>query len=88
MELKLTSRAVTDQQGRPRRFHYSLLVDQIQSGSFSCENYGVLVRDEDGSESSLPGITTNALRIDELISLLVEHNVGPASLRDVVDDWL
>ena len=41
-----------------------------------------------GDTAAVPGITTSALRIDELMTLLVEHGVGPASLRDVVDDWL
>ena len=44
---------------------------------------------EDGCEdASVPGITVSAQRVDELLSLLVEHRVSPTALADVVADWL
>ena len=64
------------------------LLDQLEAGTFSCENYGVRISEDGGDSSAVPGITTSALRIDELMTLLVEHGVGPSTLRDVVDDWL
>ena len=88
MEFKITSRTITDEQGSPRKFHYSLLVDQIEGGHFACENYGVRITEEGGECASIPGITTSAMRIDELMTLLVEHRVSPTSLTDVVTDWL
>ncbi len=88
MEIKIASRTCPDELGRPRTFHYALTVDTVEAGPFSCENYGVRISEEQGDSVSIPGITTSALRIDELMTLLVEHAVGPASLRDVVDDWL
>lgn len=88
MEVKIASRTYPDQLGRPRTFHYALTVDTVDTGTFSCENYGVRISDEQGDTVSIPGITTSALRIDELMTLLVDQGVGPASLRDVVDDWL
>ena len=88
MELHIASRTVVDQQGRPRRFHYSLLVDQIETDRFACEDYGVRIREEGGGSAALPGITASALRIDELMTLLVDNRVGPAGLEDVVADWL
>ena len=88
MEIKIASRTCPDELGRSRTFHYSLPVDTVESGAFSCENYGVKISEDDGDTAAVPGITTSALRIDELMTLLVEHGVGPASLRDVVDDWL
>ena len=36
----------------------------------------------------IPAITTSAVRIDELMTLLVDHAVGPAGLADIVADWL
>ena len=84
----VVSRTCPDELGRSRTFHYSLTVDTVESGAFSCENYGVKISEDDGDTAAVPGITTSALRIDELMTLLVEHGVGPASLRDVVDDWL
>lgn len=88
MELKIASRTTTDELGRARRFHYSLLIDHIESGRFACEDYGVRIQEEGGEDAALPSITTSALRIDELLTLLVEHTVGPTTLKDVVDDWL
>lgn len=88
MELKIASQTITDETGRARRFHYSLLIDHIESGHFACEDYGVGIREEGGERTAIPGITTSAMRIDELLTLLVEHKVGPATLADVVDDWL
>ena len=88
MELKIASRSITDEKGVLRRFHYSLLVEQIESGCFFCENYGVLISEENGDKASVPGITTSAAHIDELMTLLVEHSVSPITLTDVVSDWL
>lgn len=88
MEVKIASRMVSDEQGLQRRYYYSLLVDQVESGDFFCENYGVSVQEENGDSASIPSITTSAMRIDELITLLVENKVGPTTLADVVADWL
>lgn len=87
-ELKIASRTCRDPQGKPRTFHYALTVDTVEGENFCCENYGVRVWEEQGEEATIPGITTSAARIDELMTLLVDNQVGPASLRDVVDDWL
>lgn len=88
MELKIASRTCRDQEGQPRVFHYALTVDTVESGTFCCENYGVRVWEDQGEETAIPGITTSATRIDELMTLLVDNRVGPAGLRDVVEDWL
>ena len=42
---------------------------------------------EDGDSASVPSITTSPVRIDELMTLLVDNLVGPVSLEDVIDDW-
>ena len=49
---------------------------------------GCGVWEEQGEDETIPGITTSASRIDELMTLLVDNRVGPAGLRDVVEDWL
>ena len=46
------------------------------------------IAEESGGDVSIPGITTSAARIDELMALLVDNRVGPAGLSDVVADWL
>ena len=88
MEIKVATRECVDQLGRPRRFCYYLTVDQIETERFCCEDYGVRISEEAGDSVSIPRVTTSAQRIDELLSLLAEHQVGPAGLADVVADWL
>ncbi len=87
-ELKIATRQCLDQEGQARLFHYFLTVDQEDTPRFSCENYGVRVAEEGGGQTLCPGLTTSAARIDELITLLVDNQVGPAGLADVVSDWL
>ena len=88
MEVKIATRHCTDPEGNPRCFHYFLTIDQEETPRFFCENYGVRVAEERGGEAAVPGITTCAARIDELMTLLVDNRVGPAGLSDVVADWL
>ena len=88
MEMKIATRQCADQGGNPRRFHYFLTVDQEETRRLFCENYGVRIAEESGGDVSIPGITTSAARIDELMALLVDNRVGPAGLADVVADWL
>ena len=88
MEYEIAARQWADEGGRTRRYHYYLTVDQVEAGRFFCENYGVRVAGEDGDQAAVPGVTTSAQRIDELMTLLVERQVGPAALADVVADWL
>ena len=47
-----------------------------------------LTVEDSGDNAVIPAITTSAARIDELMTLLVDHCVGPAGLADVVADWL
>lgn len=88
MEVKIATRRCKDPQGVPRLFHYYLTVDQIETPRFACENYGVRIAEEAGDEACCPSLTTSAARIDQLMTLLVDHKVGPAGLADVVEDWL
>ena len=87
-EVKIASRTCPDEFGRPRTFHYALTVDTVESDTFSCENYGVRISEESGDTAAIPGITTSAVRIDELLTLLVEHGVSPTALPDVISDCL
>ncbi len=88
MEIKIATRHCTDPVGTQRCFHYFLTVDQEETAQLFCENYGVHIAEEHGSDASIPAITTSAQRIDELMTLLVDNQVGPAGLADVVADWL
>lgn len=88
MEIKVATRQFRDQLGAARQFHYFLTVDQEETPHLLCENYGVRIAEESGDDAAIPGITTSAARIDELMTLLVDHCVGPAGLADVIADWL
>ena len=70
-------------------YDYSILVDQVEVGNFSCESYGAAVVSRlTGERSAVPNITVSVPRIDALMDLLVRNQVGPIHLRDVIDDWL
>lgn len=88
MELNIAHRTVADENGKTRHFRYALVIDQISWGNFACEDYGVCIREEEGICKIIPSITTSAMRIDELMTLLVEQKVEPSALADVVADWL
>lgn len=88
MDIKIASRSCRDEAGQDHCFHYYLTVEPIQSGQFFCEDYGVRIQEEAGETSAIPSITTSATRIDELMTLLVDNQVGPAGLADVIADWL
>ena len=77
-EVKIASRTCPDEFGRPRTFHYSLTVDTVESNAFSCENYGVRISEESGDTAAIPGITTSAVRIDELMEELLEQRKDPS----------
>ena len=88
MEMKIAVRQYRDQEGKNRCFHYFLTIDLEETPRLFCENYGVRICEENGAECVIPAITTSAVRIDELMTLLVDHAVGPAGLADIVADWL
>lgn len=88
MEYKVATRECRDDQGKLRIFHYFLTVDLEGSSRFIMENYGVRITEEDGDACTLPALTTDPSRIDELVSVLVDNLVGPVGLTDVVQDWL
>lgn len=88
MEMKIATRRCAGQKGEQHLFHYFLTIDQEETPRLFCENYGVRITEDSGDDVSIPGITTSAARIDELMTLLVDNRVGPAGLADVVADWL
>lgn len=88
MEIEIATRTCKDEAGRNHRFHYFLTVEAVESGRLFCEDYGVRIQEEEGDNTAVPSITTSATRIDELMTLLVDHKVGPAGLMDVISDWL
>ena len=87
-ELYLDTVELTDPAGAVRRFDYSILIGEMDVGHYACESYGVKVAEQGGAQASVENITCSASRIDELSGLLVRNGVTPATLGDVVLDWL
>lgn len=88
-ELLLRSLEMRDEQGVMHSYEYSILIDEMDVGAFSCESYGLKIEEkESGQYCAVPHITTSISRIDELSELVLAGTVTPATLRDVVMDWL
>lgn len=87
-ELFLRTLELPDQSGAIHSYDYSILIDEMDVGLFSCESYGIRVSERGGSEASVPHVTCSAARIDELSELVVRNGVTPTTLNDVLADWL
>lgn len=88
-EIKLKTITLTDQQGKTRTYDYTVLIDELDMGSFTCESYGLRVTERERGEScTVPHITCSTSRFDELCRLVLHGQVTPVTLRDVVEDWL
>ena len=89
-ELFVTREQLTGETGADISLDYYVLVEEARLGEvFCCETYGVRIARTDGTEeASVANITPSTRRIDELMERLVRGGVTPATLRDVVEDWL
>lgn len=88
-ELTVARKQAQDAEGRTHTYDYAILVGEMPvAEGFSCESYGVQIREQGGETEQVADITVNAARIDNLLDLLVRNTVTPCTLRDVVDDWL
>jgi len=88
MDIHIATRSLRDESGLFRTFHYFLTVDMVEADRFCCENYGVRITEDENNAVVVPGLTTSAERIDQLMTTLVDHGVGPLGLRDVIEDWI
>lgn len=88
-EMLVGSRGAVGEDGIPRQFDYSVVIGEMaMGGSFACESYGAKIAERGGDSRTVPNITVRAERIQELMETLMTHTVAPASLQDVVEDWL
>lgn len=87
-ELFLQTLELTDQAGVVRRYDYSILIGEMDVGSYACESYGMKIAEQGGDTALAPNVTCSAARIDELSELLLRNAVTPAALNDVLSDWL
>ena len=71
--------------GTYKQIDSSMVTGQTSDG----ESYGVAVTSRlTGETASVRHITASIPRIDALCELLARGQVGPAHLRDVIEDWL
>jgi len=88
-EIKLDLNSLYPQLGDGGAYDYSILVDELEVGAFSCESYGACVTSRSTGERALaPNLTVSVSRIDELMETLALNQVSPIHLQDVVADWL
>ena len=87
-EFTVEEKSCCDEEGRQHTFRYSIVVDEVLAGNFTCEDFGVKVEETGGECSIIRGITPSQTRIKGLIALLTEHLVTPVNLPDVIQDWL
>lgn len=87
-ELFLQTLELPDQAGAIHSYEYSILIDEMDVGPYSCESYGVKIIEQGGDEASVSHVTCSAARIDELSGLLLRNGVTPTTLHDVLSDWL
>lgn len=88
-ELFLKQITMEDEQGEPRTYDYSILIDEMDVGAFACESYGLQVREAGGGTCCIvPHITTSIARMDELCERVLSGGVTPLTLAAVVEDWL
>lgn len=62
---------------------YYLLTEESAAGAL----YGVQA-ELNGERTAVPGITMSRHRVQNLLDGLIQGQVTPVALRDVVDDWL
>ena len=87
-ELYLKTLRLPDETGTTRSYDYSIIIDEMDVGPYSCESYGIKVAEQGGAEACASHVTCSAARIDELSDLLLRNGVTPITFHDVLSDWL
>lgn len=86
-ETYIDTRSCLDEEGLLHTFRYFLLTRQIPAGSFLFQEYGVMVEETGVGSVQIAHVTHSQPKIEQLLSLLVQHAVTPVDLPDVVEDW-
>lgn len=88
-ELFVERTVTADDRGNHRSYEYSILIDEMEIGRFSCESYGVKILERDtGGVAAVSHLTVSAARADQLVRMLIRNTVTPTALSDVIQDWL
>lgn len=77
-----------NEEGNTGAYQYYLLVEEVETAHFFCENYGISVKDCAGSEVEIKGITCDKARVESLLEVLRQYKVSPLTVGDVIADWL
>ena len=84
-EIKYREITTHAEDGRPLSLSYLILVDKSKQP----ERYGVKVVEESSGEAAQAlDLTTDTKRIYDMVDKLAKNAVTPASLADIVADWL
>lgn len=84
-ELTAQLRHVTNEQGEPLTFSYTLLAE-VSSDGFT--HYGIGIQSSAGDCTCLSRLTVDRAEAEKLLELAVEAVLSPHHLTDVVEDWL
>lgn len=86
-ETYIDTRSCLDEEGLLHTFRYFLLTRQIPAGNFLFQEYGVMVEETGAERARICHVTHSHPKIQELLTLLIQHAVTPVDLPDVVEDW-
>ena len=83
-DISYTSKLIHAEDGRPLALDYYIIANDGEPG-----HYGVKIIEKNSGEQALAfDLTTKADRICALMDQLSRNSVTPASLLDVLADWL
>lgn len=84
-ELIAHTRQLTDEQGNPLTFRYTLLENHTQEGDI---DYGIGIDSSLGNQICLPHLSVDRGAVESLLALAAHLTLSPTHLPDVVEDWL
>lgn len=84
-ELTAYTRKLTDEQGNPLTFHYTLLESRTRD---EITDYGIGIDSSRGDQVCFPHLSVDRGAVETLLALAERLTLSPAHLPDVVQDWL
>lgn len=88
-EIFLETLTLLDEAGVEHCFHYYIVMSQLELESYAGESYGIKIEEKGtGQVAVVPHVTTRSSVIYQLARTLMEHQVTPCTLADVIQDWL
>lgn len=88
-EIFLEILTLLDEAGVEHCFHYYIVMDQLELEGYAGESYGIKIEEkETGQVAVVPHVTTRSSEIYQLARTLIDHQVTPCTLVDVIQDWL